>query len=90
MEELEKNIATQATFACERIQEPCPFIKIINKKTFDQLEGQKNTYMEQKDTIEKTISTREEEIKNIQKNIPQEENTTIETLQKKFLQTKKQ
>lgn len=41
LEELEKNIEAQATFACEKIQSPCPFIKVINKKTFDQLDQQK-------------------------------------------------
>ncbi|MEI6119415.1 MAG: hypothetical protein WCP92_09870 [bacterium] len=41
LKELEKNIDTQATFACEKIELPCPFIKIINKKTFDQLDQQK-------------------------------------------------
>jgi hypothetical protein len=41
LKELEKNIDTQATFACEKIKEPCPFIKVINKKTFDQLDQQK-------------------------------------------------
>ena len=42
LKELEKNIDTQATFACEKIKEPCPFIKVINKKTFEQLDQQKN------------------------------------------------
>jgi len=41
LKELEDNIDTQATFACEKIQSLCPFIKIINKKTFDQLDQQK-------------------------------------------------
>jgi len=41
LKELEQNIDTQATFACEKIELPCPFIKVINKKTFDQLDQQK-------------------------------------------------
>lgn len=41
LNELEKNIETQASYACEKIALPCPFIKVINKKTFDQLDQQK-------------------------------------------------
>ncbi len=47
LDELEKNIDTQATFACEKIKDQCPFIKVINKKTFDQLDQQKSTFIEQ-------------------------------------------
>ncbi len=35
-----KNIESQEIFSCEKIQSNCPFIKIINKKTFDELENQ--------------------------------------------------
>jgi hypothetical protein len=31
----EKDLNEQETFACEKIQTNCPFIKIINKKTFE-------------------------------------------------------
>lgn len=86
LEELEKNIETQAKYDCDRIKEPCPFIKFINKKTFDQLEGQKKTFLDQKDTIEKIITTREEERKNIPKSISKENNETKKQLEQKSMQ----
>ncbi|MEI8008400.1 MAG: hypothetical protein WCI00_03000 [bacterium] len=63
LKELEKNIDTQATFACEKIQEPCPFIKVINKKTFDQLDQQKKTYIDQQEHIEMIIKKLQTEVK---------------------------
>lgn len=35
------NIDKQASFQCEKIDSQCPFIKVINKQTFDNLESQK-------------------------------------------------
>lgn len=65
LKELEKTIDTQATFACEKIQSPCPFIKVINKKTFEQLEGQKQGYIDQQNQIDKTIKGLQAEIKSL-------------------------
>ncbi len=74
--DIEKNIDTQAAFACEKINGQCPFIKVINKKTFDQLDQQKKTFQEEKSKI---ISIREERIQDIKKLEivwPKEESTT--------------
>jgi chromosome segregation ATPase len=81
LQELEKNIDIQATFACEKIQEPCPFIKIINKKTFDQLDQQKKTYIEQQQQIETTIKKLQIEIKSLNTRETKQENKTIESLE---------
>lgn len=47
-----KNIETQEIFECEKIKTNCPFIKIINKKTFDELDKQftilENEYSQKK------------------------------------------
>lgn len=37
-----KNKETQEIFECEKIKTNCPFIKVINKKTFDELDRQFN------------------------------------------------
>jgi hypothetical protein len=37
----EMNINEQATFSCEKVGTNCPFIKVINKQYFEQLEKQK-------------------------------------------------
>lgn len=81
LQELEKNIDIQATFACEKIQEPCPFIKIINKKTFDQLDQQKKTYIEQQQQIETTIKKLQIEVKSLNTRETKQENKTIESLE---------
>lgn len=80
LEDFVKNMDTQASFACEKIKEQCPFIKVINKKTFDQLDQQKKTFIQQKEQIETTIITIETELKELA-NTPQQENKTIETLE---------
>lgn len=82
LEELEKNIETQATFACDKIKEPCPFIKVINKKTFDQLEQQKTTFLEQKNTIIAIIKKLETEKESLNKEQPQQENDKRKELEK--------
>ncbi|AHB41338.1 viral A-type inclusion protein [candidate division SR1 bacterium RAAC1_SR1_1] len=63
----ENNIEQQATFSCEKIQTNCPFIKIINKKTFDQLEEQKKTFVNKKNDLEKAIGNKKEQRENIKK-----------------------
>lgn len=89
LEDFEKNIDTQATFACEKIKEQCPFIKVINKKTFDQLEQQKKTYIVQKEHIETTIKNLYTELKGIDTEIPQEENKKIKVLENQLKQAEK-
>ena len=79
--DLEKNINTQATFTCEKIKEPCPFIKVINKKTFEQLDQQKQTFLDQQGQIETTIKKLQTEFKEMDKNIPQQESKKIEILE---------
>ena len=63
IDDLEKNIDTQATFSCDKIKESCPFIKVINKKAFDQLDQQKKTFVDQKNQIESTIKLLQTQIK---------------------------
>lgn len=65
LEEIEKNIDTQATFACEKIQSPCPFIKVINKKTFDQFDQQKRWFVDQQEQISTTIKKLKEEMQSL-------------------------
>ncbi len=55
----------QATFACEKIQQPCPFIKLINKKTFEQLDQQKETFISQQTAIQDNILLLQQEIAKI-------------------------
>jgi len=81
LKELEENIDTQATFACEKIKDNCPFIKIINKKTFDQLEQQKKTFQEQYQQIETTIKKLQTEFKILNDTPLQKENKSIEVLE---------
>ncbi len=90
IDEMENNIETQATFACNEISKPCPFIKVINKKTFEQLENQKTQFLKQKDEAEKTLKAIQEELVQVQtlavnKNDAQELEKT-----KKELETKKE
>lgn len=63
----ENNIEQQATFSCEKIWTNCPFIKIINKKTFDQLEDQKQTFIKNKQQIEENIKNKEWEQEKLRK-----------------------
>ena len=82
LKELEENIETQATFACEKIQSPCPFIKIINKKNFEQLDQQKKWCIDQQKQIETTIKKLQTEIKWLNISEIKKENKTIEVLEK--------
>jgi chromosome segregation ATPase len=81
LEELEKNIDTQATFACKKIQSPCPFIKVINKKTFEQLDQQKKGFIDQQQQIETMIKKSQEEIKSLNKNEAKTDNKKIKELE---------
>ena len=89
LQELEKNITTQATFACEKIQEPCPFIKVINKKTFDQLDQQKKTFVDQQQQIETTIKKLESELKALNTTETKKEDEKIKILEKQQKEAEK-
>lgn len=82
LKELEQNIDTQATFACEKIELPCPFIKVINKKTFDQLDQQKKWFIDQQIQIEATIKKIQTEIKSLNKSEVKKDDKKIEELEK--------
>jgi DNA repair exonuclease SbcCD ATPase subunit len=61
--DFEITIDQQATFSCEKIGTNCPFIKVINKQHFDQLEKQKATLREEIQQLEKqhiNLSSQEE------------------------------
>lgn len=81
MNEFEKNIESQATFACEKIKDQCPFIKIINKKTFDQLDQQKQTFITQQEHITATINKLQTEIKSLNTTAIHQDDTSIKTLE---------
>ncbi|MCX6823710.1 MAG: hypothetical protein NT085_01090 [candidate division SR1 bacterium] len=89
LKELEKNIDTQANFACEKIQEPCPFIKIINKKTFDQLDQQKKGFTDQKEQIAVTIKNLQTEIKLLSKTEVKKDDKKIQELEKQQQESEK-
>lgn len=57
IKEFDQNTEAQATFHCEKIEISCPFIKVINKKTFDQLDLQKQQFLKQKSDLEVQIET---------------------------------
>ncbi len=81
LDELEKNIDTQASFACEKIKSPCPFIKVINKKTFDQLDQQKKTFVNQKEQSEKTIQALQIQLKEISTTEVKQDSKKIQELE---------
>lgn len=56
IENLDKTINEESQFECVEINSHCPFIKDINKKTFEELERQKNNFEEEKKTIEEKIN----------------------------------
>lgn len=65
LKNFEDNIKQQATFFCEKIESNCPFIKAINKKTFDQFEEQKQTFLKKKWNLENELQQKSDEIKKI-------------------------
>jgi len=89
LSELERNIDTQATFACEKIKEPCPFIKVINKKIFDQLEQQKKTFTDQQEQIEMMIKKLNTELKALSKIELKQESKKIQELENHQKETEK-
>lgn len=52
IEIFEKNMQEQEIFECEKIWTHCPFIKVINKKTFDNLQEQKDKLYAEKEHLE--------------------------------------
>lgn len=89
LDDFEKNIDRQATFDCEKIKEQCPFIKIINKKTFDQLDQQKETFEDQKKKSETIIKDLQTEWKRINTVEPKQENQKRDILEKKQKEAEK-
>ncbi|HBB04787.1 TPA: hypothetical protein DCZ39_08050 [Patescibacteria group bacterium] len=87
--DLEKNIDMQATFACDKIKEPCPFIKVINKKTFDQLDLQKKTFLDQQQQKEITIKKLDTELKELDKIETKQDNQKIQELEKQQKEAEK-
>jgi hypothetical protein len=55
IEIFEKNMQSQEIFECEKIAMNCPFIKIINKKTFESLQEQKDKLYSEKELLEKKL-----------------------------------
>lgn len=55
LKEFDNNMDAQAKFHCEKIEVNCPFIKVINKRTFDQLEEQKDKILDEKKELETKI-----------------------------------
>ncbi|MCF7834450.1 hypothetical protein K9M48_00145 [Candidatus Gracilibacteria bacterium] len=78
-----KNIQEQEKFECEKIGSNCPFIKIINKKSFDSLEEQKLKIEKEKIEIEEKIKN-----ENIDKKIV-ELNENLKNSEKKHVLVKK-
>jgi len=89
LKDFEKNIETQAAFACEKIQNQCPFIKVINKKTFDQLDQQKKIFIEQQEKNEATIKSLQTQLETINK-IQPDLNDKKNEARKKQLQEREQ
>lgn len=76
----ENNIEQQATFSCEKIQTNCPFIKIINKKTFDQLEEQKQIFLTKKEKLQQAIKDKKEQIEIFKLQQQSKDNKEYDTL----------
>ena len=51
LQDFNDNIEQKATYQCEKIQGNCPFIKAINRKTFDQLDIQRTEFLRQETSI---------------------------------------
>jgi DNA repair exonuclease SbcCD ATPase subunit len=63
--DLDKTINEESQFECVKINSHCPFVKDINKKTFEELEKQKKNFEEEKIQIESRIKIEDWKIKNI-------------------------
>lgn len=71
LEEFDNNIKEQEKFMCEKIWENCPFVKAINKKTFDSLENQRSEIMGDIQKLAEKINSEliEEKIDNLKKDM---------------------
>ncbi len=58
----EQNIEQQSIFSCEKIKTNCPYIKLINKKNFDQLYEQQQWFIKKQKTLEDEINKKEKEL----------------------------
>ena len=54
--DLDKTINEESQFECVKINSHCPFIKDINKKTFEELERQKNNFGEERKIVEEKLN----------------------------------
>lgn len=63
IEIFEKNMQEQEIFECEKISTNCPFIKVINKKTFDNLQEQKDKLYNEKIILEEKLKDEDLEAK---------------------------
>lgn len=82
LNDMEKSIEAQAKFACDKIKADCPFIKIINRKNFEQLEAQRATIVDQQEQIETEIKKLTAELKSLNTTEVKQDTKKIEALQK--------
>lgn len=80
----ENTIEQQATFSCEKIKTNCPFIKIINKKTFDQLEEQKQIFLTKREKLQEIIEEKKKERTVLQWQQKENKNEINEALIKEY------
>lgn len=78
IENIDSLIQKKAIFFCEKIKWDCPFIKEINKSSFNELENQKNIMVEDKNDLinqnkEIEINLKKLKEKDINSKIPQKE-----------------
>jgi len=63
IENLDKTINEESQFECVKINSHCPFIKDINKKTFEELERQRNNFEQEKKIVKERILNIDDELK---------------------------
>ncbi|HRX63508.1 MAG TPA: SMC family ATPase [Candidatus Absconditabacterales bacterium] len=63
--DLNKTVNDEAEFNCVKINANCPFIKDINKKTFEELERQIKSFKEEKAILELKVKSEEGKIKEL-------------------------
>jgi DNA repair exonuclease SbcCD ATPase subunit len=80
---LNKSINEEAQYKCSQINDFCPFIKEINKQTFQELEKQKESFEKEKQELESKIAEIQERIQNNNKINPDQEleQNSIENLE---------
>lgn len=55
LQEFDGTIEEQSIFACEKIGTNCPFIKVINKQHFEQLDKQKQSLFAEVETLQEQV-----------------------------------